>query len=99
MEEGNNDSEEPKEHESLDLFEKQQRPDLGDPLERFTNFNLAQSTVRIIHNMGFAAANLSAVEVMSRLMERYFEDLCKRVAYSKEQRDLLCLFQFHSKLI
>lgn len=55
-----------------------------DPLEEFINFNIAQSTIRIVDNMGFNAAHPWAIELLSRLMKRYFEDLCKRVAYSKE---------------
>lgn len=58
----------------------------NDPVKTFTDFNLAQSTVRIIHNIGFAVAHPPALEIMSRLLERYLGDLCKRIVLIKEQR-------------
>ncbi|KAI6170745.1 Transcription initiation factor TFIID subunit 3 [Aphelenchoides bicaudatus] len=55
-----------------------------DPLDDFTDFNFAQATARVIENIGFTATKPYALEIMSQLMDRYFKDMCKRIAYSKE---------------
>lgn len=54
----------------------------------FVAFNFAQATARIIDNIGFTSTKPSVLELLSRLMERYFEDMCKRIAYSKEEGKL-----------
>jgi glycerol-3-phosphate responsive antiterminator len=52
--------------------------------EKFTNFNFAQAIVKILDNMGFSAATPDALEVLTGIMRKYFEDLCKRTAFNKE---------------
>jgi hypothetical protein len=56
----------------------------ADPLDEFIAFNFAQATARIIDNIGFSSTKPLVLELLSRLMMRYFEDLCKRIVYSKE---------------
>lgn len=53
-------------------------------VEQFTNFNFAQAVVKILDNMGFSVATADALELLTGMMRRYFEDLCQRITVNKE---------------
>jgi hypothetical protein len=63
---------------------KRMRRRNANPLDEFVAFNFAQASTRILNNIGFTSAKPFVLDLMSRLMERYFEDLCKRIVYAKE---------------
>ncbi|KAI6240979.1 BTP domain-containing protein [Aphelenchoides fujianensis] len=54
------------------------------PVDEFTNFHFAQASAAILDNLGFSAATTDAIEIMSSLMRRYFDDLCHRVSNFSE---------------
>ncbi|CAD5214650.1 unnamed protein product [Bursaphelenchus okinawaensis] len=54
------------------------------PTEEYGQANFAKGVGKILENMGFAASTDAAMNVLSALMQRYFEDLCKRTAMYKE---------------
>lgn len=55
-----------------------------DQAEVLGKFVFSQSVAKILDNMGFSAATEDALNLMSVLMTKYFEDLCKRTALNAE---------------
>lgn len=56
----------------------------GSSSEQFSNFNFAQAVAKILDNMGFSAVTGDALELLTSIMRRYFEDLTQRITFNKE---------------
>lgn len=52
--------------------------------EEFANFNFAQAVAKILDNLGFSSTTADALELLTSMMRRYFEDLCQRIAANKD---------------
>ncbi|CAD5220571.1 unnamed protein product [Bursaphelenchus xylophilus] len=55
-----------------------------DAADEFGKAVFSQAVAKILDNMGFSASTDEALHLLSALMKRYFEDLCKRTALYKE---------------
>jgi hypothetical protein len=52
--------------------------------EQFANFNFAQAVTKILDNLGFSTTTADALDLLTSMMRRYFEDLCRRIASNKD---------------